>query len=143
MTRRLEIACILLIASLAIFVSRNALAADARTPAGAPPAELAGFVDYMNSRGIELRAVENRSNVIGHMFSVGPAHAKQYYVGLSWYSPPLTALEVFERAPIAIPYVVNGRWVLWRTGGPGGNARLDYLPVWQKTQDAFAAYPDK
>lgn len=127
----------------AIAMLMSCAAAWAFTPARAPATELAAFVDYMKSRGVELRAVETRSNVIGHMFSVGPEHAKQYIVGLSWYSPPLTALEVFHRAPIAIPYVVNGRWVLWRTGGPGGNARPDYLPVWEKTQAAFAAYPDK
>lgn len=143
MKRRPHEVGIFLISTLAILISCRGEAAEPRAPAKAPPAALAALVDYMQSRGIELRQAETRGNVIGHMFSVGPAHEKQYIIGLSWYSPVLTSLEVFHRAPIAIPYIVNGRWVLWRVGGPGGNARPDYLPVWQKTQDAFAAYPDK
>ncbi len=126
-----------------VLVALASLAADRHSRAEAPSAELAALVDYMRSRGIELRAAENRSNVIGHMFSVGPAHEKQYIVGLSWYATPPDAANIGSRPAIAIPSAVNGRWILWRVGGPGGNARPDYLPVWEKTREAFAAYADK
>jgi len=85
--------------------------------------ERAALLAYLQSKGVELRPAPNRSNVISHMYSIGPDHGKQYLVGLTYHARTQTWADVTGNKAIAIPFApVSRHWVLWRVGGPGGNA---------------------
>jgi hypothetical protein len=75
------------------------------------------------------------------MYSVGPEHGKQLLVGFTYYEREPTHTDVFARHAIAIPFVINRHWVLWQVGGPGGNARKEFLAAWDRILPAFRAYP--
>jgi len=85
--------------------------------------ERAALLAYLHTQGVELRPAPNRSNVISHMYSIGPDHGKLYLVGLTYHARTQTWSDVTGNKAIAIPFApVSRHWVLWRVGGPGGNA---------------------
>ncbi len=61
----------------------TSLAAARESADAAPEKERAALLAFLATRGIELRAVESRSNMIPHMYSVGPEHGKQLLVGFT------------------------------------------------------------
>jgi hypothetical protein len=103
--------------------------------------ERAALLAYMKQKGVDLRVAEHRSNVISHMYTVGPEHAKRYLVGLTYHPQALNAAEVTAKYAIAIPFVFHKNWALWQVGGPGGNATQDYLAIWERVRSAFKDYP--
>ena len=85
--------------------------------------ERAALLAYLHTKGVELRPAPNRSNVISHMYSIGPDHGKLHLVGLTYHARTQTWADVTGNKAIAIPFApVSRQWVLWRVGGPGGNA---------------------
>jgi len=106
--------------------------------------ERAALLAYLQSKGVELRPAPNRSNVISHMYSIGPDHGKQYLVGLTYHARTQTWADVTGNKAIAIPFApVNRHWVLWRVGGPGGNASQEFQTAWEKTLDALRGYEER
>jgi hypothetical protein len=67
----------------------------------------------MESAWIEPRAAPKRSNVISHMYSIGPQREKQLLVGMSWYEQEPTAASIYAKSAINIPFSLNGHWALW------------------------------
>ncbi len=106
----------------------------------APEKERAALLAFLATRGIELRAVENRSNVIPHMYSVGPEHGKQLQVGFTYFEREPSHADVLARFPIAIPFAINRHWLLWQVGVPGGNARKEFMAAWDRILPAFRDY---
>jgi len=105
--------------------------------------EREALIAFLKMRGVDLRVAGRSSNVISHMYSVGPEHEKKYLVGLTYHAQGLSDAEVIAKYSIALPFVINNHWVLWRVGGPRGNATKDYLVVWERVCNAFEAYvPD-
>ena len=102
--------------------------------------ERAALLGFLQANGIDLPAAPNRSNVISHLYSIGPQHEKQWLVGLSWYAQEPTAASIYAKSAINIPFVLNGHWALWRVGGPGGNAADAYVAAWNRTLGVFRAY---
>jgi hypothetical protein len=102
--------------------------------------ERAALLGFLKANGLELRDAPNRSNVISHMYSIGPQHEKQWLVGLSWYEQAPTPASIYAKSAINIPFVLNGHWALWRVGGPGGNATDAYMPAWNRALGVFSAY---
>jgi hypothetical protein len=102
--------------------------------------ELAALLGYFKTRGVELRAAPDKSNVISPMYSIGPQHEKQLLVGLTWHAQEPTTAAILAKSPVAIPFVINGHWALWRVGGRGGNATAKYEEAWNRTLGAFQAY---
>ncbi|MBY0401067.1 hypothetical protein K2X89_12285, partial [Myxococcota bacterium] len=95
---------------------------------------------FLKSKGIELRVAAKASNVIDHLYSVGPDHENQDLVGLS-YRPEISRhSEVIAKYPIAVPFVMNHHWLLWQVGGPRGNATKEYLAAWERVRTAFESY---
>ena len=106
--------------------------------------ERAALLAYLHTQGVELRPAPNRSNVISHMYSIGPDHGKQYLVGLTYHARTQTWADVTGNKAIAIPFApVNRHWVLWRVGGPGGNASQEFQTAWEKTLDALRGYEER
>jgi hypothetical protein len=100
-----------------------------------------GFWDFLKHRGIELRYVENSTNYIHHLFSVGPDHTKRLCVGFGCI-PPAKADKLKERyRDYNIPHVVRGNMVLFKVGGPNGIDSKEFAAVWEKVETAFKEYP--
>ena len=106
--------------------------------------ERAALLAFLQTKGVELRPALNRSNVISHMYSIGPDHGKQYLVGLTYHARTQTWADVTGNKAIAIPFApVNRHWVLWRVGGHGGNATQEFQAVWEKTLDALRGFEER
>jgi len=128
---------------VALFACASMCLADAPPFEGdaASQREREALLAFLKKKGVELRAAESRSNVISHIYSVGPEHTKQYLVGLTYHPRALSYAEVIVQYPIALPFAMNNHWVLWQIGGPRGNATKDYLVVWERACRAFKDYP--
>ena len=106
--------------------------------------ERAALLAYLQSKDVELLPAPNRSNVISHMYSIGPDHGKRYLVALTYHARTQTWADVTGNKAIAIPFApVNRHWVLWRVGGPGGNASQEFQAAWEKTLDALRGFEER
>ena len=102
--------------------------------------KIAALIDHLKSQGLELRPVENHSNVIEYIFSVAPGVESENQVGFSYWPGPHRPNERVTDHAITIPYEVHGDWVLWRVGGSRGNASEDYIACWERVRSATSTY---
>jgi RNA polymerase sigma factor (sigma-70 family) len=103
--------------------------------------EAHGLWDYCKSKGIELRYIENSTNTIQYLFSVGPDHDKRLCIGFG-YIPPAKAEKLKEKyRDYPIPHVVRGNLVLFKVGAPNGTDTKEFAAVWDKVETAFREYP--
>jgi hypothetical protein len=108
---------------------------DARSKA------LQALLDFLKTKGVELRPVDTTGTYFHYLFTVGPDHTRKHRVGLN-YLPPLTLEQAREKyLAYQLPTEFHRDWALIPVGGPSGNASPEYEADWKKVLAAFKEHP--